>query len=213
MRAQMDDTRAALSEKLEMLEQRIVDTVHGAADAVTDTVDNVKDAVHETVENVKETFDVRLQVDRHPWAMVGGSVALGFLGGCLLIRHGAAEPSAIRYSPSTPADRPPITAQRNGDVNVAPPLNGASANQDRDSAHAASGPAGPAGVNNPFGTEFAKLKKMAIGAVLGLVRDMITQSAPEQMKIGLTEAIDGLTVQLGGEPIRGPILKTAEPAT
>jgi ElaB/YqjD/DUF883 family membrane-anchored ribosome-binding protein len=90
-RADMDDTRAALSEKLGTLEQRMVDTVHGAADAVVQTVDNVKAAVHDTVENVKHTFDVRQLVDRHPWAMVGGAIAVGFVASYLLVRRGTAQ--------------------------------------------------------------------------------------------------------------------------
>src|SRR5579859_6838521 len=92
-RGQMNDTRAALSAKLETLERRIVDTVHGTADAVVQTVDNVKDAVHDTVGSVKDTFDLPLQVDRHPWAIVAGSVALGFLGGYLLYRRAVAQPA------------------------------------------------------------------------------------------------------------------------
>ncbi len=93
-RADMDDTRAALSEKLGTLEQRMVDTVHGAADAVVQTVDNVKDAVHDTVANVKDTFDLRHLVERHPWAMVGGAIAVGFVAGYLLVRRGPAQPVA-----------------------------------------------------------------------------------------------------------------------
>ena len=81
----------------------MVDTVHGAADAVAQTVDNVKDAVHDTVANVKDTFDLRHQVERHPWAMVGGSIALGFVGGYLLVRHGAAQPAANGSNQRAPA--------------------------------------------------------------------------------------------------------------
>lgn len=109
-RSQMEGTRAALSEKLETLEQRMVATVHGAADAVAQTVDNVKDAVHETVDNVKGTFDLRRQVERHPWAMVGGSIALGFVGGMLLHRHRATR-AVNGHSQPAPADAPLITAQ------------------------------------------------------------------------------------------------------
>src|SRR5262245_55877302 len=92
IRHQMEETRASLTEKLETLEHQVVGTVQGATSAVTETVENVKEAVaetvetvkgtvRETVETVKETFDLSRQVDRHPWLMVGGSVALGFLCG------------------------------------------------------------------------------------------------------------------------------------
>jgi hypothetical protein len=202
-RAHMDDTRAALSEKLETLEQRIVDTVHGAADAVVHTVDNVKDVVHDTVGSVKDTFDVPLQVDRHPWAMVGGAVALGFAGGYILYRSGAAQPA--------PAERPKISERHNGAVQDARPVHEALP-PPPENAHGGAEAGCGTGANQPFGAEIAKLKRLAIGTLLSIVRDMITQSAPEPMQAGLTEVIDGVTVQLGGEPIRGPVLKTAKTA-
>jgi hypothetical protein len=37
-RADLDETRASLSEKLETLEQQVVHSVHGATNAVNDTV-------------------------------------------------------------------------------------------------------------------------------------------------------------------------------
>src|ERR1043165_10251918 len=73
-RAEMHDTRASITEQLQTLEQQVVDSVQGTATAVEQTAE----AVHETVENVKDTFDLRLQVRLHPWAMVGGSIALGY---------------------------------------------------------------------------------------------------------------------------------------
>jgi ElaB/YqjD/DUF883 family membrane-anchored ribosome-binding protein len=95
---QMLETRQSLAEKLETLEQQVVGTVQSATTAVTDTVETVKEAVQQTVETakasvretvdaVKETFDVTEQVRKHPWIMVGGSVALGYVAGRFL--HGA----------------------------------------------------------------------------------------------------------------------------
>src|SRR4051794_29513643 len=95
IRQQMDETRTALTDKLELLEQQVVGTVQDATSAVAetvgtvkqavqDTVQSVKETVHETVESVKETFDLKNQVERRPWMMVAGATALGFLGGYLL---------------------------------------------------------------------------------------------------------------------------------
>jgi len=107
IRQQMEETRAALTDKLETLEHQVVDTVQGATtavqetvatvkDAVQETVETVKGSVQETVETVKETFDLNRQVDRHPWLMFGGAVAVGYLGGRLLTSEevGAASPFA-----------------------------------------------------------------------------------------------------------------------
>jgi len=61
-------------------------------------------------------------------------------------------------------------------------------------------------IRHQFGTEIDKVQGIAIGAVLGVVRDVVTESAPELFEIGLADVIDGITVKLGGEPIHGPIL-------
>lgn len=53
------DTRSALTEKLSTLEER----------------------VQETVDGVKHTFDLRYQVEHHPWQMFGGSLLVGYMLG------------------------------------------------------------------------------------------------------------------------------------
>ena len=97
---QMHDTRSSLADKLENLERQVTDTVQTAASAVTDTVASVKDAVHDTVAtvkdsvqsgvaSVKDSFDIPAHVERHPWAMMAGSVAVGYLGGRFLSGSGS----------------------------------------------------------------------------------------------------------------------------
>jgi len=57
----MDETRAALTDKVEALENRVVSTVESATAAVSETVAEVKsavtDTVHSVTETVQETFD------------------------------------------------------------------------------------------------------------------------------------------------------------
>jgi hypothetical protein len=60
----MEQTRSALTDKLEMIEQR-----------VTHRIDGVK----EKIQNVKRTFDLPHQVRQHPWPMFGASVAAGMV--------------------------------------------------------------------------------------------------------------------------------------
>src|SRR5262249_60811224 len=105
IRQQMQETRTALTEKLEALEHQVVETVQGARSAVTDTVESVRGAVHDTVCTVKETFDLNRQVERHPWAMVGGSFALGYVSGRLLKQATSAlgRPGPGRGAPAAPA--------------------------------------------------------------------------------------------------------------
>src|SRR5262245_44710471 len=105
IRADMEETRTALTEKLEVLENQVVGTVKDATSAVsqtvetlketvgtvketvTDTVSAVKDSVQDGVATVKNWFDLRAQFDRHPCLMAGGSVLAGYLIGVMCDRY------------------------------------------------------------------------------------------------------------------------------
>src|SRR5262245_43191665 len=95
IRQQMQETRAALTCKVEMLEKQVMSDVESAATAVEETVVQFREAAQETIQSVKHSFkdaadtvrnslDLRQQVEKRPWEMVMGATALGFLGGCLL---------------------------------------------------------------------------------------------------------------------------------
>ncbi len=88
---------SSLADKVETMEQQVRDTVQGATEAVGDAVAHVKGAVsdsleaaggmmNDAVESVQETFDLPLQVRRHPWGMCLGAVAAGYVLGLLLSR-------------------------------------------------------------------------------------------------------------------------------
>jgi len=105
IRQHIRETRVSMTEKLEMLEERVQGTIEGARSTVEDIVGNVKGTVDDTVEKVKETvddtvgkvkgtvndtfarvkrtIDLRYQLDRHPWLMFGGAVAAGYVLGSL----------------------------------------------------------------------------------------------------------------------------------
>ena len=91
-----EETRAALTHKLEALELRL-----------RESVENVKEAV-------KRSTDVPYQVNKRPWQMFGLSVAVGCAVGRLL-SNGRAE---VRTGDSRPKARP-VSAEndtiRNGD--------------------------------------------------------------------------------------------------
>jgi len=105
-----EETRASMTEKLEVLEDRVRETLEGTRstvegivedvrDTVSDTVGTVKETVEQAkstvdtlVENVKDTvdstatmvqqsFDIRHQVEQRPWTMFGGAVLAGYLLG------------------------------------------------------------------------------------------------------------------------------------
>jgi ElaB/YqjD/DUF883 family membrane-anchored ribosome-binding protein len=195
---QMLETRASLAEKLETLEQQVVGTVQTA----TNAVETVKSSVQGTVEAVKDTFDLPRQVRAHPWVMVGGSVALGYVSGRLLGRPRHATDRRFREvapSLSTLAAHP--SGERDGGLayREATASTGAAASRSAD--HGLLGELGES-----FKTEITKLKGLALGTMLGILRDMVTNSAPPQLGPDLAQVIDSVTVKLGGKPIEGPVL-------
>jgi ElaB/YqjD/DUF883 family membrane-anchored ribosome-binding protein len=196
IRQQMTETRTALTEKLETLEEEVASKVKGTTETVAETVETVKEAVEgtvhtvkqtveNTVETVKETFDVNRQVERHPWMMFGGAVLLGFVGGRLLARSGYSltggheAPYTPTYAPTYREPQPP--------------------------AYQSPTPAGPGLGGKVFDAlkpALGKLGGLAIGATAGLVGQMLRDSAPEELRPKLNEVIDDITTALGGTPIR-----------
>jgi len=176
---QMEDTRASLAEKLDTLENEILGTVHEATAAVANTVEGVKSAVgsvtetmQETVESVKETLNLREQVRRHPWGMLGGAAAAGFFGGWLL-GPSRREPEA---TPATESWREPLAPVREK-------------------------PAEPAAESSSLLAPLLSLKGVVLGGLMGMVRDMISDIVPENMKAEVANALDEFTTQLGGKPL------------
>jgi len=200
---QMEETRASLADKLETLEQQVVETVRGATCAVTETVETVKEAVQETVSTVQDSvsnaFDLNHHVESHPWAMFAGSVAVGFIAGKML-------PSSNGSSTFYSNDGQPITMTRKAQ-RFMPESEGDGERK----------PYSPRsreekswfGLGDTFQSEINKLKGLAVGTMLGLVRDFVSQSAPEQLRPRLQEVMDSITTKLGGETLEGPLVDTA----
>ena len=213
IKQQMLETRASLAEKLDTLEQQVVGTVQSATTAVTDTVETVKDAVqqtvelarssvHNTVEAVKETFDVSHHVREHPWIMMAGSVALGYAGGCLLNRAESRENRVrLQAAPSLSTLAGRTGAERDGGADERRTERPSSATPAA-AEHSMLGELG-----EKFESEINQLKGLALGTLLGALRDVVARSAPPQVGPQLAEIIDSATVKLGGQPIKGPVFE------
>jgi ElaB/YqjD/DUF883 family membrane-anchored ribosome-binding protein len=224
IRTQIEGTRTAITEKLEALESHVMDTVQSARDTVeetvqaardtvqaakdtvtdtltsardtvSETIETVKSSVAETVENVKQTFDIPAQVRRRPWAMVGGSFALGIFAGYLANRtYRAAAPALARtmqhhFTPPTPTASP---------VSLTPA--------------AEPEPAGPslfANLAETFSEEIEKAKGLALGYGLAAARDLLKQQIP-QLGEQIDDVAQRLTTRLGAEPVPGPVFAPAE---
>jgi len=195
IREQMESTRSQLTDKLEALEEHVADTVKATTDTVSQTVEVVKEtvehvteAVQETVHSVGEAFDLRLQAERHPWLVFGGSVTVGYLAAQLL------GPSQEQESPWGEAQNTWSASQGSAPSTG----NGYQAQ----SAAAAPG----SGVKSWLGEQVGRFEGLAISSLMGVLRDMAARSLPESVSGRLAEEIDNLTRHLGAEPIRGPVL-------
>jgi ElaB/YqjD/DUF883 family membrane-anchored ribosome-binding protein len=208
----MEETRSSLTEKLEALESKVAekvqpvaaaverateaaadlveevrDTVHEVKEKVQDTVHGVKETVQETVKKVSSAFDLRRHTERHPWLMMG----LAATTGCVLGK-------LIRPRSPTPPPSPAPVRPRHG-------KGGGNGWAHRAEAHKPEAPAR----ETLFAEELRQLKGLAVGALLGVLRDLAKQNIPGTLGSRLAEELDSLTTRLGVEPIPSPVLGEA----
>jgi len=203
IRQQIDETRESLADKLETLEGHVkdavgtvTDTIETVKSTVENTVETVKSSLNDTVDSVKETFDLPLQVDRHPWGALGCSLLAGMAAGYLLepkrqrwMDHPQGIPGMARIVPGYQPDRPAEAGSQ--------------------SIRAES--TGSRFASSLFGAlqgEFDKVKLLALGAVLGIARDALKDALPPSLSQNVTEIVDDFTRRLGSEPIRGSVLES-----
>jgi len=183
---QMQETRAALTEKLETLEQKVVGTVESATTTVSETVDAIKETVRDTVatvqegvkggvDSVKDLFDVPTHVRRRPWLAMGGAVAIGYCLGALTKR-------------SAPQNMATATSDANrGAIPQFP------------TAPVPPTPASPA--PSIWASEVDKVKGLALGMLFGTARELLVSSMPEHLGEQVKEIVDSVTKKVGGEPL------------
>jgi len=211
IRDQMENTRTALSEKLEELENRVTAKVEGATQEVAETVETVTGTVQETVETVKDTveetitavkegvsavkslFDVPSHVDRYPWMAMGVSVGVGFLAGEYLLRR-----SARRR-----ARTPTIFAAKES---VAAPLYGNGQANGMRTAIEPPAPKAPSWLEK-LEPELKKLKGLALGMLMGTVREMVTKATGDKLGQSLADIIDSATEKIGGTRLSPEAIK------
>jgi len=205
IREQMEQTRGDLTEKLEILENRVAATVQEATQevaqtvqavsgSVQETVEAVTESVHETVDTVKETvedtltavkggvdaikemFDIRAHVERYPWLAVGGSLACGYFAG-----------EYFSHREKAPIQKPVFTAAATLPDGI-PKSNGKH-------------PRWTESLLDKIAPELKQLGGLALGALMGMVRETVTSAADEDLKGRLEEIIDNITKKIGGTPL------------
>jgi ElaB/YqjD/DUF883 family membrane-anchored ribosome-binding protein len=178
IRRKMEQTRESLTEKIDTLEKKLSESV----EEVTAAVSTAKETVHEGVESVKDFMDVKGHVERHPWLMIGGAVACGYVAGAVLARTPEREPAPV----STPAPAP---------LKTLPPQGNGRHKREKETAR----PGG--GWLSALAPEFDMLKSMALSATLSAVRDVVAAEAPPALLGHVRLFFDNITRKMGGEPL------------
>lgn len=217
IRQQIEKTRSSLTDKIETLEEQVKETVSNVThtveetistvkDRVQGTVESVKSTVEETVDTVKRTFDLPYQTERHPWAMTGGSALLGFVLGYSLGGRRRRLPREPRYPAAGPAWDEGL---RRGYEPASP------AGYDYEAApEFATSPPPPhrqqpsllSRLLQPFAAEIGKIKEVAVGGLLSMMRDSVVRSVPPGLANQVEEIMNDLTQRLGGKPVQGPVM-------
>lgn len=203
MRQEIDDTRSAMADKMGALQGRVMDTVQNAQETVEDSIQIAND----TMTSVKHAFDIKYQVAQHPWAMVSGSILAGLALGSLIqsvrrrTRQNPDRPAGNETArPSPPqGDEGRLGRPRSDLFSIPLRGNGSSDDAALPRFDAAPPPSRP-GAFGRYQEEIDKVRGVAIGYIMGLVRDSIKEAVP-QVASQIDCVMDGITIKLGGEPI------------
>lgn len=110
-------TRIAIAEKLNVLEQQITHRVEDVTMTCSDMLNRATDNIGAFVDKTKAVVDPAHRIDRHPWLMLGGALCAGCAIG--LIEQGNRRPRRGIYPHYPPGVRGPrvmpAPAQRNAD--------------------------------------------------------------------------------------------------
>jgi ElaB/YqjD/DUF883 family membrane-anchored ribosome-binding protein len=189
---EIEQTRSGLADKLEALTERFTGTVED----VEETVESVVETTKDTISNIKDTFNIPKQVEEHPWLAMGCSVLAGFVGGKLLgtmlsatnghngyPANGRGEPMPERMASASayPTERQTREAPR--EETHAQPSDWLSE------------------LGQQFAPELKKAKGLAVGTMLGVVRDMVGQALPDGLKSQVANLFNSVTEKMGGETI------------
>lgn len=198
IKQQMGQTRAALTDKLETLETKVLGTVNTTTDTVAQTVhevgstvretaQDVRATMHEALSSVRDAMDMTRQVHEHPWLLLGGSVVAGYVGGCLIDTLERGRLPSLPALPGGAEQLLPHDSALRERFEAEPPAQRSSFSLFK-------------ALADTFAPELDKLKRAAVGMALGAMRDKISESVPPQMRDNFTELMDRVSVKLGGEP-------------
>lgn len=232
-------TVSQVTETVAEVTETASETVEAVKETVQGTVETVKETVEGTVESVRHTFDIQSHVENHPWLVVGGAVLAGFVAGKLIGGGDSGRREMRRDSSweswSTQPERtghtwddrgsaftrqmssssePSYGAPQSGYSGYAAQAADYSGQQDQSSGAGSlfGGNWGNwlGGLTQQIQPEVDALKGLALGAVFGLVRDMVANGLPESLKGEVSNTINSLAERFGGKTVEGPVLGSSE---
>ena len=167
---QMKETKSQLSEKLESLEQQLhvseaVQTTRSAVAATAEAVQATADTVTGAMQSVSEAFDVRRQMSQHPWIVLGGAAALGYVAHQLLAE------AQLKAAP------PWEGASTLGEF---PSVNGLTADQQVLPVNVAATAAATRAYNETLimSSPMLQLKSLALNTLIGIARESAALAVP-----------------------------------
>jgi ElaB/YqjD/DUF883 family membrane-anchored ribosome-binding protein len=187
IRKRIEETRAALQAKLAALENQ----VRGTVSEVATRVQTTRAAVEQTAQSVRRSLDLNYQMQERPWAMLGGCFMLGTVVGLAL---------APRRQPSSRISR-----------------GGVALRGDEESARSVEALASSGGVSlfhrlaDSFQPELAKVRGLAVGFLMGAVRDVLKGAIPPNLAPHVEDILNNVTTKMGGTLMPEPVLPALHP--
>lgn len=174
------DTRVAIAEKLELLEQRIIDTAEGATMKFSRMLEDTTETVNQMVDKTKSALDPIHKVEEYPWLMLGGAICAGFAIGLMDSRSRSersgvypyypARARASRVMPDSARETEATTDQAQGVYDYYP-----SGPQFQSAHH----PSLWSSMSREFGQEAEEAKAVLLQAGRSLLTELVRKAVPE----------------------------------
>lgn len=74
-------TRLPLADKLELLEQRVDETIQETKTTALDLIDHARDTAADVVESTARLLNPAVQARRRPWVFIGGAIGIVLIAG------------------------------------------------------------------------------------------------------------------------------------